>query len=95
MKYLFVALITLILATTLLAYSPEPIPICQQPSVNLKDLPISLMETQTFNLNELFYGFNLEFNLSDSAPDFARIGQKLRLERNQSILQMGLKNYHL
>ncbi len=74
MKYLLAALVTLLLASTLLAYSPEPIPICQQPSVNLKDLPISLFETQTFNMNDFFYGLNLEFNLSETTPDFVRLG---------------------
>lgn len=95
MKYLLVTVITCLLASSLLAYSPEPVPICQQPSVHLKSLPISLHEMQTYNMNDFFYGLNLEFNLSESAPDFVRLSQKLRLNKNQSILQTGLKNYHL
>jgi len=59
MKYLLATLLLLLLPSLTLCYSPEPLPFCQQPSVLLKDLPISLHETQAFNMNELFYGFNL------------------------------------
>ena len=46
-------------------------------------------------MNDFFYGFNLEFNLSDSAPDFVHLAKKLKVDRNLSINQPGLSNYHL
>lgn len=46
-----------------LAISPEPIPTCSQPDITLKDLPISPFEIQTFNLNDIFKGYNLNYTL--------------------------------
>lgn len=93
MKYLLVTLLLLI--SPALCYSPEPLPLCQQPTVLLKDLPISLFETQAFNMNEMFYGFNLEYNVSASAPNFVSINKKIKVNRNESHPMPGLKNYHL
>ncbi len=49
--------------------SPEPVPTCSKPDVHLKDCPISLNEMQTFNVNDIFKGYNLNYTLN-GAPDF-------------------------
>lgn len=67
MKYLFVVLLLVGLTICL---SPEPIPSCTAPRFIPNEIPISLHEVQTFNLDDYFTGFNLEFNLTSSAPDF-------------------------
>ena len=46
-----------------LAISPEPVPTCSRPDITLKDLPISPNEMQTYNLNDIFKGYNLKYNL--------------------------------
>lgn len=68
MKYLFVVLSLLLWAG--IGYSPEPLPTCTTPKIQLSSLPVSLNEIQSINLNNLFTGFNLDFNLSSSTPDF-------------------------
>jgi hypothetical protein len=50
---------------------------------------------QLYNLDDYFTGFNLEFNLSSSAPDFVRLKQKTEVVRNFNKTQPGLKSYHL
>ncbi len=67
MKYLFVAFLVVSIASGL---SPEPIPTCTPPKYEANDIPISLNEVQSYDLDDYFTGFNLEFNLSSSAPDF-------------------------
>lgn len=68
--YLVMKLILLLSIVVLLsAMSPEPVPTCSTPQIKLKDLPISLNEIQTFNANELFKGYNLNYSLV-GAPDF-------------------------
>lgn len=67
MKYLFLALLLISVGS---AMSPEPVPSCTSPRFQMSDIPISLNEVQSYNLDEYFTGFNLEFNLSSSAPDF-------------------------
>ena len=58
MKYL---LVTVLLVTLGAGLSPEPIPTCSTPKIELRNLPVSLNEIQTFNVNDLFTGFNLDF----------------------------------
>lgn len=67
MKYLFVALL---LASVGICLSPEPVPHCSYPKYAASEFPITLHEVQKFNLDEYFTGFNLEFNLTSSRPDF-------------------------
>lgn len=55
---------------------------------------MSVNEIQTFNVNDLFTGFNLDFNLSSTAPDFVQLTEKTVLVKTQDIQQPGLKSYH-
>ena len=50
------------LATLGFCYSPEPLPTCTTPKIQLNKLPVSVNELQTYDLNNLFTGFNLQFN---------------------------------
>ena len=61
----------ILLAIVVLAYSisPEPVPTCSTPHITLKDFPISLQETQSFNANDIFRGYNLNYSLI-GAPNF-------------------------
>lgn len=92
MKYLFTILLIVAVAFSL---SPEPIPTCTSPKFQASDLPITLNEVQSFNLDNYFTGFNLEFNLSSSAPDFAYLTEKTDLVRNFNKQQPGIKSHHL
>lgn len=92
MKYLFTIILLLVAASSL---SPEPVPTCTGPRFQPNDIPISLNEVQTYNLDEYFTGFNLEFNLSSSAPDFAYLTQKTDVVKNFNKAQPGLKSHHL
>ena len=47
--------------------SKVPIPVCNAPRVALNDLPISLDETQTFNMNDIFSGYNVRLSI-DQKP---------------------------
>ena len=76
MRYLLLAVCLLISVS---CYSPEPIPTCTWPSVQLKDVPISLKETQSYDMDNFFKGFNLKFNLSQSAPNFVHLPEKLQM----------------
>lgn len=44
-----------------LGLSPEPVPTCSKPDILLKDLPISPFEVQSFNMNDIFKGYNLKY----------------------------------
>ena len=92
MKYLFV--VVSLLACTALCLSPEPLPTCTTPKIQLNMLPVSLNEIQTFNLNNLFTGFNLDFNLSSSTPDFVYLTGKTEQIKKFDKQQPGLKSYH-
>lgn len=92
MKYLFAIFLLVGIG---LALSPEPIPTCNGPRFEPNDIPVSLHETQTYNLDDYFTGFNLEFNLTSAAPDFAYLTQKSDLVRSVNKSQPGLKEYHL
>lgn len=41
--------------------SPEPLAVCAAHRAEMNDYPISLQETQTFNPNDLFRGYNLRY----------------------------------
>lgn len=86
----------LLLSIIILAFSlsPEPVPTCSVPDVTLKDFPISIDEIQSFNANEIFTGYNLNFTLV-GAPDFVLLRDKFKLYKSQNITQKGFKNYHL
>ena len=92
MKYLFV--VVSLVACTALCLSPEPLPTCTTPKIQLNMLPVSLNEIQTFNLNNLFTGFNLDFNLSSSTPDFVYLTGKTEQIKKFDKQQSGLKSYH-
>lgn len=49
--------------------SNVPAPTCSSPHYGYKDLPISLQESQTFNLDDIFSGYNLSFSISNK-PNF-------------------------
>jgi hypothetical protein len=57
------------------------------------DFPISLQETQTFNPNELFKGYNLRYELLNG-PDFVYLRDKFKLTKTQDKPQPGFKSYH-
>ena len=73
MKYL---LLCILLIGTALTISPEPAPTCSPPSFNLQELPITVGETQTFNMDDFFTGFNMQYDLSATAPTFAHLREK-------------------
>lgn len=92
MKYLLVAVLLLVAAAGL---SPEPIPSCSTPNIVLQDLPVSLNEIQSFNVNDIFTGFNLDFELSSTTPDFVYLRAKTELYKSFDTQQPGLKSHHL
>ena len=92
MKYLFVGIV---LVWAAMALSPEPAPTCSPPTVFFKEFPITLNEIQTFNVDDLFTGFNLQYNLSSSAPDFVHFRDKFKLTHSTPYPQKGLTSYHL
>lgn len=94
MKYLFVVL-TILLTYQVSTYSPEPLPTCTTPKIQLNQFPISLHEVQSFPVDDLFTGFNLDFNLTDDAPDFVLLRDKTTKIKNFQKSQTGLKSYHL
>jgi hypothetical protein len=49
---------------------------------------------QTFNLNDMFKGYNLNFSLIGN-PDWATLRPKFYKAKSQNISQPGFKNYHL
>ena len=91
MKYLFAIFLLLVVT---FALSPEPVPTCNGPKFEPNDIPVSLHETQSYNLDDYFTGFNLEFNVSSSAPDFVYLTQKTDVVKSMNKSQPGLKSYH-
>jgi hypothetical protein len=70
MKNLFGCLALGILIATLSVSamgSKVPVPVCNAPRVSLNDLPISLDEIQTFNMNDIFSGYNIRLSI-DKKP---------------------------
>ena len=49
---------------------------------------------QTYNLNDIFKGYNLNYTLI-AEPNFAQLRPKFYKEKSQNIPQPGLKNFHL
>jgi hypothetical protein len=43
--------------------SKVPIPVCNAPKVGLNNLPITLDETQTYNMNDIFSGYNIKLSI--------------------------------
>lgn len=82
-----VALISMTLA------SKVPVPSCNAPRINLQDLPISLQETQTYRMDDLFSGYNLNFSIP-SKPSFVGLRPKLLQTAGVAKPMPGLKNYH-
>lgn len=76
------------------AISPEPVPTCSRPDITLKDLPISPYETQSFNINDNFKGYNLQYTLIGQ-PDFVSLRPKFELFKSQNIPQPGFKSFHM
>lgn len=92
MKYLF-CILALLLAVH--AYSPEPLPSCSNPKNLINQFPVSLHEIQTYHLDEYFTGFNLEFSIPSSHPDFIQLIQKSSTLKTEPLAQPGLRSYHL
>lgn len=87
-------LVLLSLIVIAIAISPEPVPTCSRPHVVLKDLPISPNEIQSFNMNDIFKGYNLNYQLI-GAPNFVHLRNKFELFKSQKISQPGLKSFHM
>lgn len=85
-------LVLMVLMTMVLA-SKVPVPSCNAPRINLQDLPISLQETQTYRMDDLFTGYNLNFSIP-SKPSFVGIRPKLLQTAGVAKPMPGLKNYH-
>jgi len=83
-----------ILIVIVFSISPEPVPTCSKPDITLKDLPISPFEVQSFNLNDIFKGYNLNYQLIGN-PDFVTLRNKFELYKRQNISQPGLKSFHM
>jgi hypothetical protein len=43
--------------------SKIPLPTCNAPKLALSSLPITLDETQTYNMNDIFSGYNLKLTI--------------------------------
>jgi len=87
----------LLLAAVLLslaAASRVPVPSCSSPKINLQDFPISLQETQSFDMNDIFSGYNLNITIPNR-PDFVFLREKLTTLKKAPKNQSGLRNYHL
>lgn len=78
---------------TIAAASKTPVPTCNSPKIALQDLPISLQETQTFNMDDFFSGYNLNITIP-SKVDGVDIRPKLFKTAGEAKPMPGLKNYH-
>lgn len=85
----------LVLAAVLCAVlaSKVPIPTCNSPKVTFNDFPISLQETQSFNMNDYFSGYNLKITIPNR-QDFVYLREKVTKLKTQAKNQSGLRNYH-
>jgi len=97
-KYLFVGRLATLLLFACLSFlahtSRAPSPICNAPRTGFIDLPISLLETQTFNLDDMFSGYNLAFSIPNK-PEYTFIRDKLTTLKSKDVPQPGLRNYHI
>jgi len=84
----------LLLLASLAAASKAPVPTCNAPDVTLGQFPISLHETQTYNMNDIFTGYNLNMSIPVK-PNFVYIREKLVKTQESLKAQPGLRNYHL
>lgn len=89
---IFLLLVTLLFS--LAQASVAPVPSCSSPRIALQDLPISLRETQSFDLNDFFSGYNLNFSIP-TKPEFVFLRDKLTTLKQTPQNQSGLRNYHL
>ena len=62
MRYLLVAGVLLIVV---MAGSRTPEPTCNTPPIQLNDLPVSIHETQYFNLDNIFTGYNMHYEIEN------------------------------
>lgn len=85
----------LVLAAVLCAAlaSKVPVPTCNSPRISFNDFPISLQETQSFNMNEYFSGYNLNITIPNR-QEFVFIREKVTKLKTQARNQSGLRNYH-
>jgi hypothetical protein len=97
-KYLFkpnnLHLLLLAALSLLTLASKVPVPTCNAPRISEVYLPISLQETQTFNMDDFFGGYNLNFDIV-SKPTHVGIRQKVFPLKNKTQPQPGLRNYHI
>jgi len=91
MRHIFLLSLLIVIAFSI---SPEPLPTCSKPHITLKDLPISPFEVQSFNMNDIFKGYNLNYQLFGQ-PDFVMLRNKFELYKRQNISQPGLKSFHM
>ena len=90
------ACLALVLAICLLATvhaSKVPLPSCNSPKIALQDWPISLHETQQFNLDNFFSGYNLNLTIP-SKPDFVQLRPKIQQTAVVNKPMPGLQSYH-
>lgn len=83
-----------LLLTVVSPASKAPVPTCNSPKINLLDFPISLHETQTYNMNDIFSGYNLNLTIP-TKPSFVNIREKISKLKDFPRQQPGLRNYHL
>jgi hypothetical protein len=87
-------LLCLALLFSLISASKVPVPTCTSPKVALQDFPISLHETQSFDMNDVFSGYNLNITIP-TKPEFVFLREKLFKLKSAPLNQSGLRNYHL
>jgi len=99
-KYLFVGarlatlLLLALLSVQILSISRAPIATCNSPRQGMIELPISLQETQSFNLDDMFSGYNLAFSIPNQ-NNYTYLRSKLSTLKSKSVPQPGLTNYHI
>lgn len=74
--------------------SKVPVPSCNSPKFVMNELPITITETQTYNMNDIFNGYNINLN-AIVKPEFATLRSKLNRTKFVFKNQSGLRNYHL
>jgi len=65
--------------------SRAPVPTCNSPREGYIDLPISLQETQSFNLDDMFSGYNLAFSIPNK-NNYTYIRDKFKLIKENNFV---------
>jgi hypothetical protein len=62
----------------MLKASQLPFPTCNSPNLAPSDVPIALDESQFFNMDDIFSGYNLKFSVKNG-PSFVDLKEKMKL----------------